>query len=63
MCVPARRALSVADKNAEDSPEAVANIEAAFNQQVQYVAPTNSEYQKTRQIISELEKESHKPAS
>jgi hypothetical protein len=47
----------------ETSPEITRNMEAAFDRQVQYVARTNSEYQKTRQIISELQKERHKPTS
>jgi sulfotransferase family protein len=47
----------------ETSPEITRNMEAAFDRQVQYVARTNSEYQRTRQIISELQKERHKPAS
>jgi hypothetical protein len=47
----------------ETSPEIARKMEAAFDRQVQYVARTNSEYQKTRQIISELQKERHKPAS
>jgi len=38
----------------EVSHEAAEKMEATFNQQVQYVARTNNEYQKTRQIISEL---------
>jgi hypothetical protein len=47
----------------ETSPEITRKMEAAFDRQVQYVARANSEYQKTRQIISELQKERHKPAS
>lgn len=39
------------------SPEMVRKLEAAFDQQVQYVAQTNREYQKVQQIISALSKQ------
>jgi hypothetical protein len=54
--------LEESSQGKEVSQETAEKMEATFNQQVQYVARTNNEYQKTRQIISELHKKPPKPA-
>jgi len=48
--------LEQSSEGSEISHATAEKMEARFNQQVQYVARTNNEYQKTRQIISELDK-------
>jgi hypothetical protein len=54
--------LEESSQSKEVSLETAEKMEATFNQLVQYVARTNNEYRKTRQIISELHKKSPKPA-
>ncbi len=47
----------------EASPTAFDEMEAAFNERVQYVATLNNEYQKAQQIITTLRKENAGPTT
>jgi hypothetical protein len=47
----------------EASPTAFDEMEAAFNERVQYVATLNKEYQKAQQIITTLRKENARPTT